>query len=211
LNAPSIVNIFKEIVSQINAIKDDPFNPNGAERIKSSILEKYTGKIFFIPMGDGGGAQKLTHLFYNTEEAKITFYPFGDFEQNLSYYYRVDSDSCGAVKYRGYSVYSSQALKNTSSDFGSSDSSNSNSGRSYSVINIKYIPVEQARSLSGQIERYVTFKKITSAYSQSDYSWTKGSSCSDIYIMNQLSGTYEYNFRDKNTGKSLLRFETQDN
>ena len=214
LNAPSIINVFKEIQSQVNAVKDDPFDPNGSKKIKALIYAKYTGKVFFIPMGDGEGSQKLAGLSYQVENRKINFYPFDTYsdDKGLSYYYRVDSEGCGAIKYRGYGVSASTVLKNASSDFGDISSKNSNEGRSYSYVEITNLPVEQARSLSGQIERYVTFKNITDAYSPRDSNWgPKGSPCKDIFLIDALSGTFEYNFRDKNTGKSLLRFELRDN
>jgi hypothetical protein len=209
LNAPSIINIAKEIESQINAVKDDPFDPKYSEKIKASIYEKYTGKLFFIPMGDGEGSQKLAGLNYQVSDQKINIYPF-DSDLNLAYYYRVDSDSCGAIKYRGYGVGTRTSLRNAGSDFATVNSENSSSGLSYSNINITNLSVDQARSLSGQIERYVTFKTIAYVSEQGNYHWTKGGSCSDIKLISTINGVFTYYYRDKNSGKSLLSFTVKD-
>ena len=75
LNAPSIINIYKEIASQIDAVKDDPFDPQYSKKIKASIYEKYTGIRFFIPIGDDEGTQKLAGLSYRVDEQKINLYP----------------------------------------------------------------------------------------------------------------------------------------
>lgn len=213
LGAPSLDQVVSELLQAESKLKDDPFDPDFKKKALKEIFSKYIGKNIFIPIGvDSTGDQRLGGLGngYDVKSSEF-FISLSDIDRFQYFGHVTSKRMCGSsskAMFRGTSIdFNQTKLSSCSSDIGEITRCNVN----YDMAVIKLsISNEVARSLSGNVERFVVFDNINLVFRGSNHDWGPNDTCHDIDNTASIqSKALTFTYRDKVSGRNVLVFRIQ--
>lgn len=208
MNVRALPDIIDEAISLTSNIPEDPFDPSAKRKKQQEILKRFEGIEYFIPNGlEQTSPQNLSTLFFFGNEERLSFgTPERAWKRFAYLTLNEETPQCnGSPEAIGYTVDMHESwLRACDSDLASTQCGTTGPGSA----NIQ-IAREQARRLSGNVERYITFNRLDRARRLRETPRANNGTCDYDYLGRDLgfieSPSFSVRFVEKGTSNNIFR------